>query len=278
MPVVDQVFTHSGGKHVGVSESSLDQRHEVGRNRERGDHSGVAGRIQYGLAHVLSGWNPTIFRSLLDLVPLRIGEPDGSRLAHGALTSVVGVAVFEAGRVVVGHGGAPFFGRMNIDLLWRGACCESRRTVCPLTLVSDRSGGGDNYEGIETALGAHSPAYRPGDEGLSHQADEESFDLGVCRSWIAGASGTYRKRAGRIAVLQGPYIGRRQAQPCTDRDGERGVYRRDIRSVQQEQDAQRRRLYPKANAIGANGTTSIIDAWGVRTKAAARGGERQTPG
>ena len=29
---------------------------------------------------------------------------------------------------------------------------------------------------------------------------------------------------------------------------------------------------------GNNGTTSIIDAWGVKTKAAARGPERQTPG
>ena len=101
---------------------------------------------------------------------------------------------------------------------------------------------------------------------LSHSADEERFDLGVCRSWTAGASGTVRKRAGRIAVLQGTYIGGRQAQPCTDRDGERGIYRRDIRSVQQEQDAQRRRLRPKAHAIGTHGPASITDAWGVRTK------------
>ena len=83
--------------------------------------------------------------------------------------------------------------------------------------------------------------------------------------YISKESRTY---TGRIAVLQGTYIGRRQAPPCTDRNGERGVYRRDIRSVQQEQDAQRRHLYPKAHAIRTNGTTSIGDAWGVKTKAA----------
>ena len=73
-----------------------------------------------------------------------------------------------------------------------------------------------------------------------------------------------RTYAGRIAVLQGTYIGGRQVQPCTDRDGERGVYRRDICSVQQEQDAQRRRLRPKAHAIGTHGPASITDAWGVK--------------
>ena len=53
-----------------------------------------------------------------------------------------------------------------------------------------------------------------------------------------------------------------------------GVYRCDIRSVQQERGAQRRRLRRKLHGKGANGATSITDAWGVKTKAAARGQER----
>ena len=54
--------------------------------------------------------------------------------------AVVGVAVFGVGRVVGGHGEAPFFGQMDVDLLSRGAWCESRRTVCLVILVSDRLG------------------------------------------------------------------------------------------------------------------------------------------
>ena len=41
-----------------------------------------------------------------------------------------------------------------------------------------------------------------------------------------------------------------------------------IHSVQQEADARRRRKPPKGHAIAAHGTTSIIDAWGVKTEAA----------
>lgn len=57
-----------------------------------------------------------------------------------------------------------------------------------------------------------------------------------------------------------------------------GVYRCDIRSVQQESGGQRRWLRREPRAKGANGATSIGDAWGVKTKAAARGQERQTLG
>ena len=53
-----------------------------------------------------------------------------------------------------------------------------------------------------------------------------------------------------------------------------GVYRYDIRSIQQGPGIQRRRLRPIRHVIGTNGTASIIDAWGVKTKAAARGQER----
>ena len=45
-----------------------------------------------------------------------------------------------------------------------------------------------------------------------------------------------------------------------------GEYRCDIRSVQQEAVARRRRLCLKEPAIRNNGTTSIRDAWGVTGK------------
>ena len=51
-----------------------------------------------------------------------------------------------------------------------------------------------------------------------------------------------------------------------------------IHSIQQGPGIQRRRLRPTRHANGANVTASIGDAWGVRTKAAARGQERQTGG
>ena len=53
-----------------------------------------------------------------------------------------------------------------------------------------------------------------------------------------------------------------------------GVYRYDIRSIQQEQGVERRREGRKPYVKGAHGTTGIGDAWGVKTKAAARGQER----
>ena len=42
------------------------------------------------------------------------------------------------------------------------------------------------------------------------------------------------------------------------------MYRGDIRSIQQESGAERRHLYPKSHAKGANGMTGIRDASGVR--------------
>ena len=43
-----------------------------------------------------------------------------------------------------------------------------------------------------------------------------------------------------------------------------GVYRCDIRSVQQELGGQKRRLYTEVHAKRANGAISIRDAWGVK--------------
>ena len=45
-----------------------------------------------------------------------------------------------------------------------------------------------------------------------------------------------------------------------------GVYRFDIRTIQQEQGVERRREGRKPYVKGAHGTTSIGDAWGVRKK------------
>ena len=53
-----------------------------------------------------------------------------------------------------------------------------------------------------------------------------------------------------------------------------GVYRYDIRSIQQEQGVERRRVRRKAYAIGAQGVHPQPAAWGVRTKAALCGQER----
>ena len=54
-----------------------------------------------------------------------------------------------------------------------------------------------------------------------------------------------------------------------------GVYRCDIRSLQQESGGGRRGLRREPGAKGANGATSIGDAWGVRTRARVCGQERQ---
>ncbi len=56
------------------------------------------------------------------------------------------------------------------------------------------------------------------------------------------------------------------------------MYRCDIRSVQQESGGGRRGLRREPQAKGANGATSIGDAWGVRTRARAGGGERRNQG
>jgi len=58
-------------------------------------------------------------------------------------------------------------------------------------------------------------------------------------------------------------------------DRMQGVYRCDIRSVQQEGGGGRRKLRRELWAKGANGATSIRDAWGVRIRARVCGQERQ---
>ena len=86
----------------------------------------------------------------------------------------------------------------------------------------------------------------------------------VYRSVFSAATSVYR-----------PCTAVGQAQPCMARGRKDGVYRCDIRSVQQESGGGRRGLRREPGAKGAKGVTSIGDAWGVRIRARVCGQERQ---
>ena len=94
--------------------------------------------------------------------------------------------------------------------------------------------------------------------------------MSACWSCI----GSYSRRDKRVSPVY-----RCRTSVASHGQGEGGgVYRCDIRSVQQDSGGGRLELRREPRAKGANGATSIGDAWGVKTKAAARGQERQTWG